>query len=100
MNPPPDNSDLEALWKRRLVDSRTRWQFAREIVNDVREENRRGEIPSPDGTFAYWQALRNERLAWVHYRHVLNVFTALTEHGKIPDEKDWPPPIPEPKDTK
>lgn len=90
---------MENLWRSRLRDAKLRYEFAKNYVNEIRQERKDdGGIPSPDGSLAYLQALATESLAWVQYQHVLGIFTALTLDGKIPDENDWPPPIPEADD--
>jgi len=40
---------------------------------------------SPDGTFAYRQALQSERLALAEYQRVLRIFSDLVVRGKIPE---------------
>jgi hypothetical protein len=93
MNSPPDREGLEVLWRDRLQGTRLLYERATDYATDIRGRVARGEIPSPDGSFAYQESLRRERVALARYQHVLRVLTALVIDGKMPGEKDWPPPI-------
>ena len=84
-----DRQALENLWRERVKSARLRLEFARNYVAELQQDLRAGAIPSPDGAFAYQQALRAETAALAEFRRVLQVFTDLTIDGKIPDEKPY-----------
>lgn len=45
-----------------------------------------GDVPSPDGQYAYQGALRAENAAFAEYSRVLRIFSDLVLHGKMPEE--------------
>ena len=85
----PDREGVEALWRKRLNTAKLRLEFARNYVAELQQELQTGSLPSPDGSFAYQQALRAENNALAEFRRVLQIFTDLTVDGKIPDEKQY-----------
>ena len=87
--PIPNRQELEQRWLKRMREAELRLGNAREFVKEIQRDFPRGEIPSPDGNFAFYKAIRAESAALRDYFHVLEVFTALVLHGKTPDEQDW-----------
>jgi hypothetical protein len=84
----PDRDGLEDLWHLRLSNAKLRLRFARDYVIELQRDRMLDLVlPSPDGSFAYQQALRAETYALAEYRHVLQILTDLILDGKIPDEK-------------
>jgi len=77
---------LEERWQSRLKDAELRYAQARQQFRDILRTLPPGEIPAPDGNYAYQQALRAERIALTEYIRVLRIFTDLAVGGKIPDE--------------
>ncbi len=84
-----DRTALEALWRQRVNDAKLRLDFASNYVKEIQRDFSSGELPAPDGHFAYQQALRAESFALGEYRRVLAIFTGLVTHGKEPDEDQW-----------
>ena len=86
--PAPDRIVLEDLWRRRLKDAELRLTFARQYLAEVQRDfpsSRR--VHSADGAFAYQHALRAETCALAEYKRVLQIFTAVVIHGKVPAEQ-------------
>jgi len=76
---------LEDRWRRQVQFAYSRYQTAKEAVNEAREI--RADAPSPDGVFALSHALRIEAAALAEYKRVLQMFTDLLIDGKIPREE-------------
>ncbi len=85
--PTPNKQQLEDLWRERLNTAKLRLDFARQYMKEVQRDRNSGDIPGPDGNFAYQKALRAENTALAEYNRVLRVFTKLVVDGKIPDER-------------
>jgi hypothetical protein len=77
---------LEELWQLRLKNAELRYTHAREQLRNILRSLAPGEVPSADGSYAYQQALRAEKIALADYTRVLRVFTDLVVHGKPPEE--------------
>ena len=77
--------DLEALWRERLNVARNNLQTARRVAEEVLAM--RADLPAPDGTCAYRQAIHAESVTLKEYTRVLRVFTDLTIHGITPAEE-------------
>lgn len=92
----PDREELEDRWRKRVTDAKLRLDSARTYVKEVQRDLPHGDVPAPDGDYAYRHALHAENFALVEYNHVLRIFTDLIINGKIPGEDDWPWP----KDTR
>jgi len=75
---------LEAMWRERLVNTRTRYEAAKATVQAARELQ--SQIPSPDGNFALVHALGAENRALAEFNRVLIIFVDLVLHGKAPEE--------------
>jgi hypothetical protein len=84
--PTPARRTLEELWRLRLKNAESRYAHTREQLRNVLRTLPHGEIPSPDGSYAYQQALHAENIALLECTRVLRVFTDLVVHGKIPEE--------------
>ncbi len=85
-----DRPALEALWRTRLNDARTRLNFARNYANEVQQDFSTGYTSAPQERYAFEKALRAERAALAEYARILAIFSDLTLHGKIPHADDWP----------
>ena len=60
---------LEAMWRERLVNTRTRYEAAKATVQAARELQ--SQIPSADGNFALAHAVKAERYAVAEFKRVL-----------------------------
>jgi len=85
--PAPDRIALEDLWRRRLEDAELRLTFARQYLAEVQRDFPSSRRVHSDGAFAYQHALRAETFALAEYKRVLQIFTDLVTHGKIPEEQ-------------
>lgn len=85
----PDQAAVEELWRKRLNTAKLRLEFARNYVAELQRDLQTGALPSPDGGFAYQQALRAENNALAEFRRVLKIFTDLTVDGKIPEDNQY-----------
>jgi len=75
-------SDLEDLWRSRLTSARRRYETAREACKEALAAE--GDNQSPDGSFAYRQALRAENAPNAEYNRVLTIFCDLRLSGIMP----------------
>ena len=73
---------LEALWREHLQNARIRYRAANAAVQAARELH--SHAPSPDGSFAFNQALKAESQALAELKRVLESFNDLVNHDKIP----------------
>ena len=78
--------ELERLWRSRLAEAKLRLDFARNYVNEVRQDFPIDDT-SPDGHYALQRALRAENVALVEFHRILRVYTGLVMDGKMPDEE-------------
>ncbi len=83
-----DREELEDRWRKRVTDAKLRLDFARNYVKEVQRDLPRGDVPAPDGDYAYRKALHVENSALAEYKRVLRIFTDLMINGKIPGESD------------
>ena len=79
-----DRRALAAIWREPLENARSRYDAAKATVQGARELQ--SQIPSPDGNFAFAQALRAENRALAEFKRVLTIFYDLTLHGNVPEE--------------
>lgn len=77
---------VEELWRLRLKNAEFWYTDSREQLKKIVRDLPPGEIPPPDGNYAYQQAIRAERLSLTEYTRVLRIFTDLVVKGKMPDE--------------
>ena len=84
--PSPERRSIEELWLVRLRIAEQHYAYVREQLRKVLKSFPASEVPSPDRSGAYQQAQRAENLALDEYRRVLQIFTDLVVHGKIPEE--------------
>ncbi len=79
---------LEDLWRLKLEEVRTHYQAAaahhRKLLQDGVEQH---PASSMNGSDAMVRARRAEADALAEYMRVLQIFTDLTVHGKLPDEE-------------
>jgi len=76
---------LEVLWRQRVQNELHRYREAREVCQKSLSD--RGDIPSPDGSFAFQRALRVETAALKEYMRVLEIFNTLVVHRKMPPDE-------------
>jgi len=82
----PERRTLEELWRLRLKTAEVHYAYAREKLRNVLKTLPPGDTPSPDGSYAYQQALRAENIALSEYTRVLRIFTDLVVRSKIPEQ--------------
>jgi hypothetical protein len=85
----PRLKSLHELWRIRLNDARRELRHAQRFVGEVREDLVANNIPFPDSSYAYRQAITAETLALQQFNRVLRIFGDLIINGVIPDEEDW-----------
>jgi len=73
---------LEALWRDRLQNARIRYQAAKAAVQVARELQ--SDATSPDGSFAFNQALKAESHSLAELKRALEILNDLVNHDKIP----------------
>lgn len=78
---------LETFWKR-LHDARRSLDLARDCVSEAERDYKAGEIPSPDGHYAYLQALRAQNAALRQYSTALRTWRVVAVHDRIADGND------------
>jgi hypothetical protein len=71
-----DPHQLEDIWRQRVQNALQRYKAAQEACQKSLHE--RGDMPSPDGFFAFQQALRAETAALNVYMRVRGSITAST----------------------
>jgi hypothetical protein len=77
--------ELENQLLQTLEDAKVLLDLASNHLREVQRDLKSGTIPSPNGRYAYQQALRAEMLALKHYRLVVDTLSVLVLDGKIPD---------------
>lgn len=85
-----DRRELEQLWRGRVAEAERRFKAARDRTNAVVRDFPVDGI-SPDGRYAYEQAVRHENAALAEYRRVVQVYTDLVTRGIVPGEDEGPP---------
>jgi len=81
-----DRKAVEDLWHQRLRGVKLRLEAAQQDLHEFLRENPFRELSSPDGHYAYRQAIRAERLALQEYARVRRIYDDLMVRGIIPDE--------------
>lgn len=76
--------ELNDLWRERLQIALSEYEAAKKKTAQLWSEHLHGLTPSPDGAFAFQQALQQEVLALNEYRRVLDVYYQLAVHGQQP----------------
>ena len=86
-------ASLHEQWRKRLRDAKLQLDFAIRYATEVKEDCIAGNLPAPDGDYAYQRALRAEHRARVEYQRVLKIAHDLVLDGKLPDETATVRPI-------
>jgi len=81
----PSRQELEDLWRERLNEALRRYRVAKLETSTALIQTRNGEMPSPDGNFAFRKAQGVENIALVECKRLLIIFNRLVIDGKIPD---------------
>jgi hypothetical protein len=81
---PLSRTQLEDLWREQLTEALQRYRLAKLEAANVSVRNRNGELPSPDGQFAYRKAIQAETRALAEYKRILLIFNDLILEGKVP----------------
>lgn len=76
--------ELEEIWRRRLEKSHARYKIATPCYRRLIQQEVDDHYPIPDSPLA--RARRAKSHAVMEYLNVLQIFTDLTIHGKMPDE--------------
>lgn len=82
---PQDRHALEERWRNYADSARLRLDAAHALVEELRPDVR--SIPSPDGQYAYRQALQAESAALAEYGRVLQIYIDLVYRNKIPTQE-------------
>lgn len=91
MNPPvPDSSrdEVKELWRARLADAKSRYEFAVAQFRSASEDFRAHHFPTPDGGMSVHLAIVAESSARKEYMRALRLFTDLLLYGEIPRDTD------------
>ena len=75
---------LEDYWRDRLENAAAKYQAAKKAVAAAQEFQ--SQVPSPDGGFAFRQALRTETEALIEYKRAVTMFNNLILYDMVPDE--------------
>jgi len=81
----PSKRELEDVWRERLSEALRRYRIAKLEAGTALFQTRQGEMPPPDGNFAFRKALEAENRAFAEYKRLLFIFKDLVLGGKIPD---------------
>jgi transketolase len=81
----PLRLELEAQWRSRLQVAQQQYYQASAKYRQVVEEHIQRLTPTPDGAFAVSQAAKAEVAARREYMRVLEIFSPLVVHGKMPE---------------
>ena len=84
----PTRSELEALWRRRVWETRSRYLRASARFDRVIREQVEGLTPVPDGYYAVRNAGIVQSAALREYTRVLNILTDLMVHGRMPPPQE------------
>ena len=81
---PGDRRELEEIWRSRLEAARRRYGDAMEMCSELLGRAPDGVPSGPTSIWARAQEAKREALA--EYSRMLQVFTDLAVHGKLPEE--------------
>jgi hypothetical protein len=76
-------ANLEAAWRHRVEEARRRYQVATERYHRLSQQSH-GLAPTAESPLL--SARHAQSAALDEYRRILGIFTALTVHGRIPEE--------------
>ena len=76
--------ELEETWRQRLEQALHRYHTATTEYRKLLREEPDGRPPSPDSELARARQVESDTL--IEYSHMLQLFTDLTVHGKLPGE--------------
>jgi hypothetical protein len=88
--PPRNRQELEDFWCAKMQQALSRCRDATAECRKTLEERKALLAPSPDCDLAVRLAIQGETDALAEYRRVLEIFTDLVVHGKIPEESPGP----------
>lgn len=77
--------ELEESWRLRLEEALCQYHATRDEYHSLLAGVPDGVPPNPDGALA--RARQAESMALAEYRRVLQIFTDLTIHGKLPEDQ-------------
>lgn len=86
MNPELSREQLQEVWRKRLKEAKSKLKLAMHQVQELKEDCLAGNLPAPDGGFAYRRALREEGRRREEYLRILRLVHDLVAYGKIPEE--------------
>jgi hypothetical protein len=81
----PKSRELQAAedhWRNETQIAAERYWVA--VVATRKAQQISSNAPNADGGFAYTQAFKNKNAALAEYRRVLEIFSNLALHGKLP----------------
>ena len=75
---------LQEFWRKRLKEAKAQLNLAAHEVQELKEDCMAGNLPAPDGEFAYRRALREESRLRGQYLRILRLVHDLVVDGKVP----------------
>ena len=75
---------LEDFWRERTQVALQQYREAKAATSVAKMERAHGVTPTPDGGFAWRQALRTESAALQEYCRVLEIFNGLVIYRRLP----------------
>jgi len=81
----PSREELENVWRERLNEALRQYRIAKLDASTALIQYRQGEMPTPDGNFAFRKAAEAENRAFAEYTRLLSIFNDLVLEGKLPD---------------
>ena len=80
----PDRKALEEIWLKRLKEAGLKLTAARKNLKEIQRDSPPDR--NPDGHYAYEKALCAENAALAEHKRMLEIFSDLFLHGKIPSK--------------
>ena len=89
LTPGANKESLIRLWRGRMMSAKARYDLAVSRVRVAYNDYRSKAVPTPDGDYAYRQAVEEERSAMREYSTALKFCYDLLLEDKTPDEEAW-----------
>jgi len=86
MNRELSPEQVQESWRKRLKEAKSQLNLAMHQVQELKEDCMAGDLPAPDGEFAYRRALREEFRLREEYLRILRLVHDLVVDGKVPEE--------------
>ena len=86
MNRELSPEQLQELWRKRLKEAKAQLNLASRQVQELKEDCMAGNLPAPNGEFAYRRAIREENQLRREYLRILRLVHDLVMDGEVPEE--------------